>query len=174
MLTNLHEELVSEFDRSLEKVQQTPINLMADIIDQLQTNFDKDPDLLTVIGNIKLCDREIALKNQQIFDPSVAKRLDKICDDSVVLKNDFKDNLKDCLEVQNRIYNRELEIKAKFEKDRLGLREKVESDFIKETLARSVAVDREKSSGELPLARQDSKVSCESGIFIEENKPMPE
>lgn len=174
MLTNLHKELVSEFDRSLEKVQQTPINLMADIIDQLQTNFDKDPDLLAIIEGIQLCDREIALKNQQIFDPTVAKRLDKICDDSVVLKNDFKDKLKDCLEVQNRIYNRELEIKAKFEKDRLGLREKVESDFIKETLARSSAVYREKSSREFPLAREDIEVSCESGTFMEENKPMPE
>jgi hypothetical protein len=92
----------------------------------------------------------------------------------VVLKNDFKDKLKDCLEVQNRIYNRELEIKAKFEKDRLGLREKIESDFIKETLARSSAVYREKSSREFPLAREDIEVSCESGTFMEENKPMPE
>jgi hypothetical protein len=172
MLTNLHEELVSEFVRNLEKVQQTPINLMTDIIGQLQTNFDKGPDLLAIIEGIHLCDREIALKNQQIFDPSVAKRLDKICDDSVELKNDFKDMLKDCLDVQNRIYNRELEIKAKFEKDRLGLREKVESDFIKETLARSGAVYRENSSRELPLAREDIKVSCESGTFMEENKPM--
>lgn len=174
MLTNLHEELVSEFDRNLEKVQQTPINLMTDIIDQLQTNFDKGPDLLAIIEGIHLCEREIALKNQQIFDPSLAKRLDKICDDSVELKNDFKDKLKDCLDVQNRIYNRELEIKAKFEKDRLGLREKVESDFIKETLARSGAVYRENSSRELPLAREDIKVSCESGTFMEENKPMPD
>ena len=129
MLEAFHNKQVGEFDKKISDQNQDFIKSTANVIDLTIKNFDKAPDMLKILENIKKYDSGIKTKNSEIINKNHQDRLESIKDNLQDFKTENTVALKECQECQNKTFNIENEINVKFTKDKGNIKEKIETEL---------------------------------------------